>query len=60
MRQVVSPYPLRMAADVREQAERLAVERDRSLNWQLNELVKIGLATIAAQKEKTPIDAGKQ
>lgn len=46
-----NPYPLRLDDDVREAAEMVAAENDRSLNWQLNELVKIGLANIASQKE---------
>lgn len=44
-------YPLRMDVGVREGVEKLAAERDRSLNWQLNELLKIGLENFAAQKE---------
>ena len=44
-------YPLRMDANVRDDVEKLAAKQDRSLNWQLNELVKIGLAHVSATKE---------
>jgi hypothetical protein len=55
-----TPYPLRMEEAVRVKVEKLAADERRSLNWQLNELVKMGLAGIASQNEKTLNDAGKQ
>ena len=59
MKHQIKAYPLRLEDDLRAQAEELAVAQDRSLNWQLNELVKIGLANFASGKEKTLIAAGK-
>lgn len=48
-----TPYPLRLEDSVRSDAEKLAERERRSLNWQLNELVKLGLAQVASQNEKT-------
>jgi len=45
-------YPLRMEDGVKIAAERIAVRQERSLNWQLNELLKIGLANFIDTKEK--------
>lgn len=46
------PFSLRLDDEVAARAEKLAKERQRSLNWQLNELVKAGLAQINEQNEK--------
>ena len=51
MKKQRNSYPLRLDEDVRAQAERVAAENERSLNWLLNSLVKTGLANIAGQKE---------
>lgn len=59
MKHQIKAYPLRLEDEVRAEAEKLAAVQDRSLNWQLNELVKIGLASFASGKEKTLIAAGK-
>lgn len=45
-------YPLRLEREVRDQAEKLAASQERSLNWQLNELVKLGLAQLAREGVK--------
>ncbi|MES2262088.1 MAG: toxin-antitoxin system HicB family antitoxin [Pseudomonadota bacterium] len=55
MKQQKKPFPLRMDDDVREAAEALATSQDRSLNWQLNDLLKAALANIAAQKENATV-----
>lgn len=39
----VMAYPLRMSADVRAAATALAEQNERSLNWQLNDLLKAAL-----------------
>jgi len=53
-RQQVKPYPLRLEGELREEVEKLALIQDRSVNWQLNQLVKIGLANFESSNRKAP------
>jgi hypothetical protein len=56
-------YPLRMEDEVREISQELAREGDRSLNWQLNALIKMAIPiwreqrSAAAAKESAPLAA---
>lgn len=43
-------YPFRMPNDVRAEAQKLADKNDRSLNWQLNQLVIAGLKANAGNE----------
>lgn len=52
-------YPLRLDNELKKRVEGLAKIQDRSLNWQLNELVKIGLQITESENGKTLISAGK-
>jgi len=45
-----TPYPFRMSPDVRNEAQKLAKESDRSLNWQLNQLVLAGLKALRGEQ----------
>lgn len=46
-----SPFPFRPTPEIREAVSRLSAERDRSVNWTLNELVRHGLVALEAQKK---------
>lgn len=43
-------YPFRMPNDVRTEAQKLADKNDRSLNWQLNQLVLAGLKAVRGEQ----------
>jgi hypothetical protein len=58
MKQMGSQHSYRPSPAVREAVSRLSTEQDRSINWMLDELVKKGLATIAAETKNAPtVDA---
>ncbi len=60
MKQQKMAFPLRLDDEVKSEAEQLAATRRRSLNYQLNELVKIGLKEVAQQKENaSTVGAGE-
>ena len=42
-RHIGSSYPLRMDPEVRSAAQELAIKNERSLNWQINQLIKVGI-----------------
>ena len=48
----LASYPLRLDPEVRVQAEEIARQEDRSLNWMLNSLVKLALPIWKAKKAK--------
>lgn len=54
MRQMGAQHSYRPSPEVREAVSRLATEHDRSINWMLDELVKYGLTSFAAQKKNAP------
>ena len=43
-------YSFRMLPEIKKEAQILASKNQRSLNWQLNQLVLMGLKTIALEK----------
>jgi hypothetical protein len=47
----MNSYPLRMDPEVRQAAQTLALKNERSLNWQINHLVKLGLQQLSSQKD---------
>lgn len=51
MRVQQTPYPLRMRPELKLEAQELADKEDRSLNWLLNEAVRIGIAQMRSVKE---------
>lgn len=48
-----TPFPLRLEDGLREAVGRLAQDRQRSLNWQLNFLVKTGLDHLQKESAST-------
>lgn len=45
-------YPLRLDDALRDEVAKLAFSQDRSLNWQLSNLIKLGLESLA-EKQKS-------
>lgn len=51
-RHQTNAYPFRMEPGIREEAQKLADQEDRSLNWLLNALVKLALPIWAAKRKQ--------
>jgi predicted HicB family RNase H-like nuclease len=47
----IPPFGLRLDPEVRQQAEEIAKQEDRSLNWLLNAVIKMGVPIWVARRK---------